>query len=401
MRLTVVAAALATAALAGCANISTLNRSSDLPDGGKAIHLDAAQRLVYSKKDGSLCAEASPDALQAFAASASGGLTLPNSGVTASLANALTTSAGSIGLRTQSITLMREQLYRICEANHNGLTPDVIQLLERSQDLTLGVLAIEQLTGAVAARQVVLTGDANAEAAASIGSTEKDLAAAQKREAATKAALESAQADEKTAQDAVDAATKNRDAKKAASTADPSDTARKKTADDAQTALDAANDDLKSKTDAVTGATSDNDQAHEATEAVKKNLNTVITNAKVAAKTGASFSGDTSRPPLASDAVAAVADATTSIVRMVLNKGHMTDACMSMISQYVTMTGAQSKAFEPIYKQCQDVIKTSLRVYETSMQAGRAAGAAKTPPGAAVPTVYAPAWAPAPPAIIE
>jgi hypothetical protein len=395
MRSPLFAAALVAAALAGCANLSTLNRSTDLPDGGKAVHLDAPQRLVYTSKDGTLCAEASPDALQAFAYSASGGLTLPDSGVAASLAQALTTSAGSIGLRTQSITLMREQLYRICEANHNGLTPDVIQLLERSQDLTLGVLAIEQLTGAVAAKQVVLTGDANAEAAANIGSTEKELAAAQKREAATKAALDAAQGDQKTANDAADAATKDLDAKKAALKDDPNNKDKQKAVADAQATLDAANEDLKSKTDAATSAKTDNDQAHDATEAVKKNLDTAITNAKVAAKTGASFSGDTSRPPLDSDAAAAVADATTSIVRMVLNKGHMTDACMSLISAYVmTMNDQQRSAFDPIYSQCQEVIKTSLKVYVDSMKGGIGAGPARTPPPAAVPTLWQPAAPP-------
>src|SRR5437879_539384 len=126
---------------AACANFETLSRSTHLPHHGRAIHLDAPQRLVYSDKRGHICAEPSPDALQAYASSLGAGISVPSYGA-ASFAQALQASSGSIGLRTQSITLMRDALYRICEASHNGSLADgdVVQLLERSQDLTLGVL---------------------------------------------------------------------------------------------------------------------------------------------------------------------------------------------------------------------------------------------------------------------
>jgi hypothetical protein len=168
--------------LVGCANISTISRRTELPDAGIAIHLDPTQRLVFAKKD-MICAEPSPDALQSYAASISLGLSAPSQGAI-SLADALQTNAGSIGLRTQSITLMRDELYRICEEAYNGKLSSlaVLQMMQRSQDLTLGVLAIEQLTGAVVARQVLLTGETNASASANIANTQVQLDRAQKTE---------------------------------------------------------------------------------------------------------------------------------------------------------------------------------------------------------------------------
>jgi hypothetical protein len=176
--------------LNGCANFNTVGRSTGLPDDGKAIHLDAPQRLVYTNSKGDTCAEPSPDALQAYAASFSAHAKTP-SGVDADLASAFAESSGSIGLRTQSITLMRDALYRVCEAHHNGAIgpQDTVLLLERSQDLTLGILAIEQLTGAVVARQVTLSAGPNASAAKNANDTSAALTQAQKDEAAKKDAL--------------------------------------------------------------------------------------------------------------------------------------------------------------------------------------------------------------------
>lgn len=180
--------------LAGCANFNMLNRSTPLPDDGTAIHLDAPQRVTIANKYGWACSEPSPDALQAYASSLGVGFSRP-AGESISIANALSGNAGSIGLRTQSITLMRDALYRICELYFNGAISKsaAVQLLQRSQDLTLGVLAIEQLTGAVVAQQVVMTGNSAALAAATINDTTKELEKAKGDEAAKKKALEAAE----------------------------------------------------------------------------------------------------------------------------------------------------------------------------------------------------------------
>lgn len=144
--------------ISGCANMSTISRTTPLPGDrnnlGKAIHLDAQQRVVYAKSFGVVCAEPSPDAIQAIAASLGLGVSVPQGGQ-GSLAGALGNAVSSIGLRTQSVQLMRDALYRVCEMYYGkGLNgPMVMQLHQRYQDILVALLAIEQLTGAVKADQ--------------------------------------------------------------------------------------------------------------------------------------------------------------------------------------------------------------------------------------------------------
>lgn len=206
----------------GCANITSINRTSTLlpsnatsasPEHGRAIHLDIKQRVVLAKpmayrdQDGKLieslvaCAEPSPDALSAFASAVGAGTSDPTKRAT-SVSGALTEAASSIGLRTQSITLMRDSLYRICEAYYNGqLTkPQVMLLMARSQDLTTTVLAVEQLTGAVVASQAALGGTA-------AGSGNATLVGSAK-------ALENVRTLEQKAREDLDAATKVKEAVK-------------------------------------------------------------------------------------------------------------------------------------------------------------------------------------------
>ena len=181
---------LVVAFLVGCANLQTVGRTTSIPpieakgDGepdGIAIHLDAQQRLVLATARG-YCAEPSPDALSAYAASLGLGIATP-SREQISAAQGLQSATGSIGLRTQSITLMRDALYRMCEASINGdlANWEIASFLRRSQDLTAVVLAIEQLTGAVSASQVVLVPTANSDVSASLLSNEQLLDQAEQR----------------------------------------------------------------------------------------------------------------------------------------------------------------------------------------------------------------------------
>ena len=184
-----VLACAATLLLAGCANMQTLNRDTSAPWGKQlatAIHLDAQQRLVVFAAE-KYCAEPSPDALATYAAAL--GLTgsrLPNKSIAASAA--LNSIAGSIGLRTQSITLMRDTLYRTCEAAMNGYLSDeqVAILMARSQDLTAVVLAIEQLTGTVVAPPITLTTGTGSSAASTLLANAQALTAAKEIEAKAK-----------------------------------------------------------------------------------------------------------------------------------------------------------------------------------------------------------------------
>lgn len=180
-------ALIAAIGLSACANLQTVDRvtsleSEDGQESAKAIHLDAQQRLVIKTAKG-YCAEPSPDALAAYASALGFGLTSP-SGKAASVSQALSSSAGSIGLRTQSITLMRDALYRFCEASQNGVLErfEYADALRRSQDLTAVILAIEQLTGAIASPAITLNPSASASAESAVVTNEALLKQARELE---------------------------------------------------------------------------------------------------------------------------------------------------------------------------------------------------------------------------
>lgn len=162
----ILAATALVLSVSACANLHTINRATDVPGEGKVIHLDAPQRIVHINKKGEACSEPTPDALQAYISSLGGAV--GNASNSASVSSALSANAQSVGLHSQSITLMREHMFRMCELAQNGWLSDgdIMLLMERSQDLTMGVLAIEQLTGAMVARQARPNGNASATSSA-------------------------------------------------------------------------------------------------------------------------------------------------------------------------------------------------------------------------------------------
>jgi len=171
-----------TLAVSGCANLNTVNRSKDLPTGGKVIHLDIQQRLLIANAAGQYCAEPSPDGLAAFAAALGVSASNPASQAL-SASGSGNSNAASIGLRSQTITVMRNAMYRVCEAYSNGYigVAQVPTLMGRSRDLTAVVLAIEQLTGPVTAQQVALTNTTDASASASLVAISEQLQLALKQ----------------------------------------------------------------------------------------------------------------------------------------------------------------------------------------------------------------------------
>ena len=348
----------------GCANMTTISRSTEFPSGGLAVHLDAQQRLVYARQDGFVCAEPSPDAIQAVSASLAGSLDVSGKG-SAALAQALQQSTAGIGLRTQSITLMRDALYRICEAAHNRQlnSRDVVQLLERSQDLSLGVLAIEQLTGAVAARQPLLASNANSGAAANVTNTQAQLDNAQTTEAQKKKAADDAQKQ-------LDA---DNDKLKADQAINPPTDASKKEIDDL------TKNKIPADQSALSSARDDYQKAQAATKAIQQNLNAAITSANATAAGGGGFSeGPTSGDStINKDTAVAVSAAVTTIVTTIVKKGHLTDACISFLSTNPdpgaavaaimadkTMTDATKAAaandLKSTFQLCQEIIKADL-----------------------------------------
>jgi len=365
----------------GCANVTTISRNTPLPK-GTAIHLDAQQRLVYSNNDGVVCAEPSPDAIQSVAASLGASAAVPEKAA-ASVATALQQSTGGIGLRTQSITLLRDALYRICEGSHNKTLQhnDVVQLLQRSQDLTLGALAIEQLTGTVVARQVILNSGANASASANISNTKAQLDSAKLDVAAKNQAAADAQQklddDGKSLKAAQDkqAADKKKLADDQALSDDKKTDAIKQEIQDLTKAADPDDQAVKTlsatvatDTDAKKSADDDYANAKKATVAIQNNFQAAVSAANAAATGQGSFStGDGPGSVINKDTAHEISTGVTHIVDEVMNKGHLTDTCMNILVQ---PQDKSIKDINQVYDLCAQVIKVDLQLYIDGQKTG-------------------------------
>lgn len=177
------AAAIAcTFLLAGCGNFDSIFRSFDTDD--DSVSIDAKQRIVIIAKKASppasgavsmVCAEPSPDALSAMSAAMTASGSYKE--VSAQLAASFSETASNIGLRTQTIQLLRDGMYRACEAYMNGAITALEYSKEqrRYQILMAGLMAIEQLTGVVTPKQVVLRGESAASAGTNLLQAQKNL----------------------------------------------------------------------------------------------------------------------------------------------------------------------------------------------------------------------------------
>ena len=97
-----------------------------------------------------VCAEPSPDALSAISAAFSGGLVLTRKGMESrqSLANTVQETAKQLGTRNATIQLLRDGLYRQCEAYMNGLIDkeDYSWIANKYINAMVVLLAIEEIT---------------------------------------------------------------------------------------------------------------------------------------------------------------------------------------------------------------------------------------------------------------
>lgn len=153
-------------ALSACTGGAIHTRSSlgDI----QTLSLDARQRLILQGtyphavrtpqgdievQRRAVCSEPSPDAAAAVAASlaASGGTpaTAGAASLRAALAVAQSESVASIGLRTQTIQLMRDAYFRACEGLLNGVVDedDYGIILANADAITISLAAIEALSG--------------------------------------------------------------------------------------------------------------------------------------------------------------------------------------------------------------------------------------------------------------
>ncbi len=112
-----------------------------------------------------VCFEPSPDALVAVASSFGGALGVPDE-VTAEFSSAISEQASNIGMRTHTVTLLREGLYRACEAYATGVIGqwEYKQILDGYGALVVTMMAIEQVSGLQQTPKIIIApGKAEAE----------------------------------------------------------------------------------------------------------------------------------------------------------------------------------------------------------------------------------------------
>lgn len=190
-------------ATSGCANLNSAFRTSHLTD-GKSAFVDIKQRAIitsHSQHKGTVvCAEPSPDSMSAYAAEIAASTKDPR--LKADIASSFREGSSFVGLRTQSIQLLRDSLYRLCEGYMSGaLDQGQYDLLMRNyQRNMVALLAIEQLTGAIHPPAVTLAAGSHAgTSAADIVALRKELAAIDAELSATRSAIEAAGEDDQEA----------------------------------------------------------------------------------------------------------------------------------------------------------------------------------------------------------
>ena len=175
----IIQAIMLTVFLTGCGNWSSVYRDFSVDDGVGAM-VDIKQRAVIASAETSkvrVCAEPSPDALSAHAAQLSTEANVSDE-IAGQFAAALQESAAFVGLRTQSIQLLRDSMYRLCEGFLSGALDQAQYeiLMRRYQKFMVALLGIEQLTGVVRVPTVTINTEGSAEAARSIASLRDEMA---------------------------------------------------------------------------------------------------------------------------------------------------------------------------------------------------------------------------------
>jgi hypothetical protein len=155
--------------LGGCSG-STIYKQSKFGN-YDVLSVDAKQRLVIQgvvDNHPFICTEPSPDALVAQAAELAAAASAPIGGTTASakLAGSFSETASTIGVRSQSIQLLRDGYFRLCEARMNSqiTAEDYKHALGFIDEFIVTVTAIEALGGRVIAPAVLINAGGKATA---------------------------------------------------------------------------------------------------------------------------------------------------------------------------------------------------------------------------------------------
>lgn len=201
-----------TMSLTACAEWNSIYHSTEAGD-STVFAVDAKQRFLFTKEDPTngtitnVCAEPSPDVFSVLSSALEGNVSTP-SGIEAAFKAAMSESGGTIGIRTQSIQLLRDAMYRACEAHLAGaLKPDEFaELQRRYQRIMVTLVAIEQLTAAVQPAQMTLTTSASASHAANVNDLTEQLQTAKTAVTDNEQAVTEAQTTVDEAQNQVDEA---------------------------------------------------------------------------------------------------------------------------------------------------------------------------------------------------
>ncbi len=158
--------------LAGCSAFDidgqSMNSRTIKAENRMLLVTDKAPILLKDKSGGVViqqkrvvCAEPSPDAMTALAMS--GALKAPIFGKEVEVSGAMNQSISELGERTPVIQMLRDSLYRACEAHMNGmLNEQEYQFILKFFDVySVTVMAIEDLTR-VSRAPVILSSGANA-----------------------------------------------------------------------------------------------------------------------------------------------------------------------------------------------------------------------------------------------
>jgi len=138
--------------ITGC---SILTPSIDIPtvetypiNENQIYSVDAKQRLIYSVKQGNrkvICAEPSPDVFNAIDSRVAGLYETPDSNI--SIDRSKGESSAGLTDRTPTIQLLRDALYRVCEAYMNDLinTEDYRSILMSYDEISIALAAIDAI----------------------------------------------------------------------------------------------------------------------------------------------------------------------------------------------------------------------------------------------------------------
>jgi hypothetical protein len=173
------------ALLAGCGTTYSVKEFSPTPNGPKTVLIDIKQRAILSgarKANSSTatevitCAEPSPDALSSLASEFALDTKVKDS-LQATLGFSQQEAASFVGLRTQTIQLLRDGMYRLCEGYMSGALsqPDFAWLSRRYQRNMVALLTIEQLTRVAQAPTVAQASEGMASASRSAAAIQADL----------------------------------------------------------------------------------------------------------------------------------------------------------------------------------------------------------------------------------